>query len=431
MTKIFASNHMCLRIVLPSDCQLSGLDGRLYCITYYQNNGILNTKFDAYEYDNIHSLDHKYRLYTTSQIASAEDMAGSPFKPLNGHQTVTCGKHAAFFGLSHLALGPAAGTLALDVEYADAPMIEAACAPDAATPNDPLRSPPRPRASLHQSRDGQEGALGLRYVLGRVHHARAFHRRGWGRTRAPSGERCPHAGDGQTYRARDRQFLRLPKSAGLTNPSADAGAVAEKLRKLGFSDVKLLENADENTLLRALDAFAGAATSADWAVVFFAGHGLAVGGKNYVVPIDATLASDTQVAFEVVSLDQWVNATSGARGLRLVILDVCRDNPFVRKMVVAGGSRSLSRGFVVAEPDAGTLVVYAARDGASAKDGDGDHSPFTAALWHYLGEPNLELNLLFRKVRDDATHLTNNEQEPSTYGSLPATEFYFSKTVGK
>ena len=136
-----------------------------------------------------------------------------------------------------------------------------------------------------------------------------------------------------------------------------------------------------------------------------------------------------QVAFEAVSLDQVMNATSGARNLRLVILDACRDNPFARKMVVAGGSRSLSRGLAPVEPNAGTMVVYAARDGGVAKDGDGSHSPFTEALLKYLGEPNLELSLLFRKVRDDVLRATDNNQEPNSYGSLPGAEFYFARTA--
>jgi uncharacterized caspase-like protein len=201
------------------------------------------------------------------------------------------------------------------------------------------------------------------------------------------------------------------------------------LRKLGFVEVKLVEDADENTMLRALGAFAGEAVNADWAVVYFAGHGFVVDGKNYLAPIDATLATDKQVSFEAVSLDQVMDATSGARGLRLVILDACRDDPFARKMVVVGGTRSLSRGLAPVEPHAGTMVVYAARDGGVAKDGAGDHSPFTEALLKYLGEPNLELSLLFRKVRDEVLRATDNAQEPNTYGSLPGSEFYFAKTV--
>jgi uncharacterized caspase-like protein len=88
-------------------------------------------------------------------------------------------------------------------------------------------------------------------------------------------------------------------------------------------------------------------------------------------------------------------------------------------------SRSIGRGFARVEPEGGTLVAYSARDGQVAQDGDGDHSPFTQALLRNIVKPQLEINMLFRQVRDEVRTATSQRQEPFTYGSLPGESFYF------
>jgi len=89
-------------------------------------------------------------------------------------------------------------------------------------------------------------------------------------------------------------------------------------------------------------------------------------------------------------------------------------------------TRSVGRGLGRIEPPRGTLVAYAARDGEFAMDGDGENSPFARALVKHLAEPGLEINLLFRKVRDTVQETTGRRQEPFVYGSLPAEEFIFN-----
>jgi len=175
-----------------------------------------------------------------------------------------------------------------------------------------------------------------------------------------------------------------------------------------------------------LREFEDLAVTADWAVVFYAGHGLEMDGVNYLLPIDVHLLSDRDVPDEAISLDRILQATERAKKLRLVILDSCRDNPFVSKMHRTIASRSIGRGLARIEPEGGTLVAYAAREGQISRDGNSDHSPFTTAFLENVVDPNLEINMLFRRVRDDVFRETERRQEPFTYGSLPGDSFYFA-----
>jgi uncharacterized caspase-like protein len=131
------------------------------------------------------------------------------------------------------------------------------------------------------------------------------------------------------------------------------------------------------------------------------------------------------VSYEAVALDQVPLAVEGALKLRLVILDACRDNPFAATMRRTVANRSVGRGLARVEPEGATLVVYAAKDGQVAQDGDGTNSPFATALVKYIETPGLEINFLFRRVRDDVINATGRRQEPFVNGSLPAAEFYF------
>ena len=118
----------------------------------------------------------------------------------------------------------------------------------------------------------------------------------------------------------------------LPNPTRDAGAVAGLLRSAGFEAVEVKRDLGAVAMRRALRDFSDQVRNADIAVVFFAGHGIEVNGTNYLIPVDATLERDIDVEDEAVPLDRVMQVLEQAKRLRLVILDACRDNPFVRSM---------------------------------------------------------------------------------------------------
>jgi len=216
--------------------------------------------------------------------------------------------------------------------------------------------------------------------------------------------------------------------AALPNPVRDASLVADVLKLTGFEAVTLLTDLRKDALVNALREFAARAETADWAVVYYAGHGMEVGGVNYLIPTDAKIAADREIAFEAVPVDQVLNAAERARKLRLVILDACRDNPFAAQMkrTMTVASRSVSRGLAPVEPEAGTLVVYAAKDGETALDGDGSNSPFATAFVKNVPTPGLEVRRLFDFVRDDVMEATGRRQKPFSYGSISGRQdFYF------
>jgi len=214
----------------------------------------------------------------------------------------------------------------------------------------------------------------------------------------------------------------------LPNPAHDASGVAESLRAAGFASVQLVTDATHDGMIQALRAFQDRADSADWAVVYFAGHGIEIGGVNYLVPTDARLAEDRDAQDEAVPLNRVLDAVAGAKKLKLVMLDACRDNPFASQMKRTLAMRAVTRGLARVEPDGATLVVYAAKDGELAADGSGNHSPFSAALINRMREPRVEINRMFRLVTGDVLEATGRRQRPFVYGSIPGDEEFFFRT---
>jgi TPR repeat protein len=213
----------------------------------------------------------------------------------------------------------------------------------------------------------------------------------------------------------------------LTNTTNDAKGVADSFRAVGFNVVQLVSDAGRGALIAALSEFERQADNADWAAVYYAGHGMEVDGVNYLVPVDARLRDERDVQDEAISVNRVLDAVANARKLRLVMLDACRDNPFLTSMHRTIGSRSISRGLAAIEPVGATLVVFAAKDGQTASDGAGGHSPFTGSLIRRMQEPGVEINKLFRLVTGDVLKATDNQQRPFVYGSLPGEDDYFFK----
>ena len=207
--------------------------------------------------------------------------------------------------------------------------------------------------------------------------------------------------------------------AKLSNPLKDAGAVATLFEKAGFDWVRTRQDVGNLEFKRALREFNDAAQDADIAVVYYAGHGIQVRDMNYMIPVDAKLATEIDAEDEAVSLDRIVTALEPARRLRLVILDACRDNPFARIMKRRVATRAVSGGLAKMEPTLGdTLIAYAAKAGSTADDGEGQNSPFATALIKHLTVPGLDIRLAFGRVRDEVLKNTGNKQEPFVYGSL-------------
>lgn len=215
----------------------------------------------------------------------------------------------------------------------------------------------------------------------------------------------------------------------LPNPVNDATDISAAFTRLGF-EVTTVNDLGFDAMRRALRRFNTKASQADMAVIFYAGHGMEVNKQNYLVPADAKLQTDRDISFEAIPLGLVTEAVSGARTLRLVILDACRDNPFASSMKMTSANRSLGRGLARIEPEAGTLVSFAAKEGTVALDGTTRNSPYTKALLQHLETPQLEINFLFREVRDAVMKNTNRQQQPFTYGSLGSKRIYLNQGDG-
>lgn len=206
------------------------------------------------------------------------------------------------------------------------------------------------------------------------------------------------------------------RDAPLKNPVSDARALSTKLRALGF-EVMIGENLGQRDMTRLVARFGERLAGHDVGMFFFAGHGIQVKGKNYLIPVDAQISSENSVRAEAVDVDAVLDQLS-ASPLNLVILDACRNNPFERRF------RSLSGGLAQMEAPKGTLIAYATAPGKVAQDGEGANSTYTTALLKVLGEPGLAVESVFKRVRSEVSRMTGDTQIPWEASSLTG-DFYF------
>jgi len=214
----------------------------------------------------------------------------------------------------------------------------------------------------------------------------------------------------------------------LANPVNDARAIGDSLRRLKF-EVTELYDPDFRTLNSGIRSFGILAANADVAVVYYAGHGVQVDRENYLIPADAKLERERDLLYEAMPLERLLGEVSQASRIGIVLLDSCRNNPFIervaRSMSIAGRAVATTPGLArVDNVPRNTMVVMAAKADQIAEDGQ-DHSPFSAALLAHFQIPGLELSLFFRSVRDTVLKATNNRQEPYVFSSLGAEPFYF------
>jgi TPR repeat protein len=239
----------------------------------------------------------------------------------------------------------------------------------------------------------------------------------------------------------------------LPNPANDAHAVAEKLWESGFEVIETID-ADREKMLADLATFRSRLREGSEALFFYAGHGVQINGRNYLIPVSASPASVADLTAQSIDAQLFVDimANSGAK-LNLVMLDACRNNPFTeitqaetsvietRALSIGASKQEVARGLEalagastggLAEMTAGdteTMISFATAPGSVAFDGVGQHSPYTQALVDNIDEPGLELSELFRRVRGDVRETTDGDQIAWTTSTLES-RFYFKPEGG-
>jgi hypothetical protein len=217
-------------------------------------------------------------------------------------------------------------------------------------------------------------------------------------------------------------------ASALKNPGNDATAVAQLLRDLGFS-VTLALDLDKAGFEEQVRNFADSLDGASAAVLFYAGHGLQVDGRNYMVPVDAKVANEADLPFELVSVDIVLQRLAGHRITNIIILDACRNNPLGEKLSKALGARAnaVGQGLANINAGAGTLISFSTEPGNTAADGRGSNSPFTKALLQHAATPNVDVQAMLRLVRREVMQETREKQIPWDNSSL-IDEFMFRST---
>ena len=209
--------------------------------------------------------------------------------------------------------------------------------------------------------------------------------------------------------------------AALPNPSIDAKAMASALRNVGFEVVEG-SNLTRDKMTEKLLDFGKKAEAADVAVFYYAGHGIAVNGTNYLLPIDADLKSEMDVKLgAAINIDLTLEQTMGDAKVKLVFLDACRDNPFAAKIRSAKATRSanVQTGLAEMKSGEGTLLAFATGPGQTALDGEaGTNSPFTRALLANIAQPGVEIQQAMTKVRAQVNDETVKNQLPWGHTNL-------------
>jgi uncharacterized caspase-like protein len=218
-------------------------------------------------------------------------------------------------------------------------------------------------------------------------------------------------------------------TASLRNPRNDASDMAQTLKKLGF-EVEVGLDLDQQNFAVAIEKFARALDGADVGLFFYAGHGLQLNDKNYLVSINAKLENEFLMSSETIDLTSIVRLMESKAAVNLVFLDACRNNPLAenlrRGLEVTKRSANLGRGLARIEPASrDTLIAFAAAPGQVAADGDDRNSPFTASLLKNIPRPAVEVSVMLKEVSADVRRVTNNSQRPQQLSDMSRT-FYFA-----
>ena len=202
------------------------------------------------------------------------------------------------------------------------------------------------------------------------------------------------------------------REAPLRNPVNDARAMAQRLRELGFT-VIAHENATKRTMEAAIIEFGRRLGEGGVGAFYYAGHGLQVRGRNYLVPVDCEIDDEASTRVAAVDVELLLEQMNEARNrINLVVLDACRNNPFERRM------RGGSRGLAAADAARGTLIAYATALGSVAADGEGGNGLYTEELLAALNEPGLKIEEVFKRVRINVSRRSRGAQTPWESSSL-------------
>jgi len=204
----------------------------------------------------------------------------------------------------------------------------------------------------------------------------------------------------------------------LENPVSDARALSEVLKLSGF-DVASIYNATQSTFLASFERFLALAETADVVLIYFAGHGVQINSKNFLIPTDASLERISDLPINSIELDRIYRRLEVFKNFKIVLLDACQDNPF-------DSSNSSPDGLAAVSADLSSfLVSYAAQPGQVAFDGVGAHSPFTSALLSHIPTTGLELLPLLSRVNLAVQKKTGGRQSPYVYYSVKPDFFFF------
>jgi hypothetical protein len=216
----------------------------------------------------------------------------------------------------------------------------------------------------------------------------------------------------------------------LSNPPNDAADVAEALKAIGF-DVTLKIDVEKRQMDQAVAQFAREGRGADAVLFYYAGHGMQFGGRNYLMPVDAELQDEVSLRYEMIGFDDVKATMQLSPGIKIMVLDACRDNPlaerFVRSITLSTRDVPMSRGFAPPEKAQGMIIVYATQVDDVAQDGTGHNSPFSAAFLKEIREPGLEVGSMFRRIGADVFAATNGRQSPELSISM-VPEYYLNQS---
>ena len=210
------------------------------------------------------------------------------------------------------------------------------------------------------------------------------------------------------------------EQAPLRNPVNDAEDMSRALRRMGFK-VDLLRDSTHREMEYRIEEFARHLRRGGIGLLYYAGHGVQLQGQNYLVPVDARLEGAADVKYRTVHLGWVLDQLDDARNdLNIVILDACRNNPFMRSW------RSSQRGLAVVQAARGTLIAYSTSPGDVALDGDGRNGTFTKHLLAQITTPSLPVEQVFKQTRVGVMQETNGQQVPWESSSLLG-DFFFVK----